>query len=41
MQVSAILVAFVGGLAILVFGMQQLTDSLQRIAGERVRSAVA
>lgn len=40
MQTVTIAIAFLGGLAVFLFGMQQLTGALQRLAGERVRAAI-
>lgn len=40
MQTGTIAIAFLGGLAVFLFGMQQLTGALQRLAGERVRAAI-
>lgn len=41
MQAGALAIAFLGGLAIFLFGMQQMTGALQRVVGDRGRAAIA
>ena len=41
LQVSAIVVGLLGGLALFLFGMEQMTDALKIVTGDRMRRLLA